>query len=235
MYSIWQKSLTETSKIRIDQPVCQPVRVDPQSTEEGHDHDADGAIKDVLLCVLRHDIVARYQPVGHKEGWKSFDDNRETSGVHLIQPAAEPNVRMWRIAEVMGFSFGCSFIPNAFAIMIHSLGDWANVIHGFKTLNIYCDWSLTLISSPKGNFLGRGSFPFDWGQYFFPCSFHFLKSDDINDANANWSNPFSENRLTLLKALCFIWYKFAITRHVRTDQAFGYIWNGFHTDHKLFT
>ena len=50
------------------QPVCQPVRVDAKSTEEGHDHDADGAIKDVLLCVLRHDIVAGDQPVGHKEG-----------------------------------------------------------------------------------------------------------------------------------------------------------------------
>ena len=54
------------------------MRVDPQSTEEGHDHDADGAIKDVLLRVLRHDIVAGYQPVGHKEGWKSFDVSKET-------------------------------------------------------------------------------------------------------------------------------------------------------------
>ena len=48
------------------QPVCQPVRVNAKSTEEGHDHDADGAIEDVLLCVLRHDIVARDQPVCHK-------------------------------------------------------------------------------------------------------------------------------------------------------------------------
>ena len=48
------------------QPVCQPVRVDAKSTEERHDHDADRAIEDVLLCVLRHDIVARDQPVCHK-------------------------------------------------------------------------------------------------------------------------------------------------------------------------
>ena len=48
------------------QPVCQPVRVDAKSTEEGHDHDADRAIEDVLLCVLRHDIVARDQSVCHK-------------------------------------------------------------------------------------------------------------------------------------------------------------------------
>ena len=48
------------------QPVCQPVRVDAKSTEERHDHDADRAIEDVLLGVLRHDIVARDQPVCHK-------------------------------------------------------------------------------------------------------------------------------------------------------------------------
>ena len=52
------KSHAKNARIS-DQPVCQPVRVDTKSTEEGHDHDADRAIEDVLLCVLRHDIVAR--------------------------------------------------------------------------------------------------------------------------------------------------------------------------------
>ena len=59
------------------QPVCQPVRVDAKSTEEGHDHDADRAIEDVLLCVLRHDTVPRYQPICNKECWNKFDKKRK--------------------------------------------------------------------------------------------------------------------------------------------------------------
>ena len=49
------------------QPVGQPVRVDPQPTEEGHDHDGDSPVKNIIPGVVGHDSIQAVPGIGAEQ------------------------------------------------------------------------------------------------------------------------------------------------------------------------
>ena len=135
---------------------------------------------------------------------------------------------MWRIAEVIGFSFGWSFIPSAFAIMIHSLEKRIHVVRRGSKLYI------------KGVVEVWHSLPHQYGIFLAEVVFPLIE-DNISSlvvsifSNLIWliwthirSNPFSENKLIKLSVLFLSKYRCikalvsqGISQQIKRQVTFG--------------